>query len=113
MRVTPTHLQVGRAVMARKPQLPDGALRMDLVLCADLCPVMEAMMMALDMGWMVNLVGPRASGKTSLVRMLAALTGHRLREFAMNSGVDTMEILGGFEQVKEEEKKKKKTEKNE
>ncbi|KAJ2421869.1 AAA ATPase midasin, partial [Coemansia sp. RSA 2531] len=48
---------------------------------------------------MAILVGPAGSGKTSLVRWLANATGNRLIEFAMNSGVDTSDILGGFEQV--------------
>lgn len=48
---------------------------------------------------MTILVGPTASGKTSLVRLLALLTGHRLRVMAMNSSMDTTELLGGFEQV--------------
>ncbi len=43
---------------------------------------------------MCILTGPSASGKTSLVRSLAQLTGHTLHEFAMNSSVDTTEILG-------------------
>lgn len=32
-------------------------------------------------------------------RLLAALSGNHLQEFAMNSAVDTSELLGGFEQV--------------
>lgn len=51
------------------------------------------------MGWMAILVGPTASGKSSLVHLLALLTGHRLRVMAMNSAMDTTELLGGFEQV--------------
>lgn len=34
-----------------------------------------------------------------MVRLLAALTGQKLRSIAMNSAMDTTEILGGFEQV--------------
>lgn len=51
------------------------------------------------MSWMVILVGPAAVGKTSLVELLAHLTGHRLKIMAMNSAMDTTELLGGFEQV--------------
>lgn len=32
-------------------------------------------------------------------RLLAEATGNQLDEFAMNSAVDTSELLGGFEQV--------------
>lgn len=57
-------------------------------------------MKCVEKGWMTILVGPTASGKTSLVRLLALLTGHRLRVMAMNSALDTTELLGGFEQVR-------------
>jgi hypothetical protein len=41
----------------------------------------------------------KLGGKTSLVRTLATLCNTELLEFAMNSAVDTAELLGGFEQV--------------
>jgi len=44
-------------------------------------------------------VGPRSCGKTSLVHLVAQLTGNRLEVMAMNSAMDTTELLGGFEQV--------------
>lgn len=56
-------------------------------------------MKCVHMGWMVILVGPAAAGKTSLVQLLAYLTGHQLKILAMNSSMDTTELLGGFEQV--------------
>lgn len=60
---------------------------------------LESLMKCVEMGWMTIVVGPTASGKTSLVRLLSLLTGHRLRIMAMNSAMDTTELLGGFEQV--------------
>ena len=44
-------------------------------------------------------VGPQSCGKSSLVQMLATLSGNRLNVLAMNSAMDTTELLGGFEQV--------------
>jgi len=44
-------------------------------------------------------VGGPGVGKTSLVEMLAALSGNRLHVLPMNSSTDTTELLGGFEQV--------------
>lgn len=44
-------------------------------------------------------MGPSNSGKSTVIRCLAELTGHKLLEFPMNSNTDTMELLGGFEQV--------------
>lgn len=60
---------------------------------------LESLMKCVERGWMTILVGPTASGKTSLVRLLALLTGHRLKVMAVNSAIDTTELLGGFEQV--------------
>lgn len=45
-------------------------------------------------------MGQRSCGKTSLVQVLAELTGNRLEMMAMNSAMDTTELLGGFEQVR-------------
>jgi midasin len=55
---------------------------------------LENMMKCVEMGWMTILIGPSASGKTSLVRLLAELTRNNLYEFSMNTGVDTTELLG-------------------
>ena len=44
-------------------------------------------------------VGPKACGKTSIVESIAQLTGNTLNTLAMNSNMDTTELLGGFEQV--------------
>jgi ABC-type polar amino acid transport system ATPase subunit len=54
------------------------------------------MMMCVQMGWPSLLIGPPASGKTSLIRLLAQLTGNRLHEFAMTSSMDYTELLGCF-----------------
>lgn len=45
-------------------------------------------------------VGPRSCGKTSLVHLVSQLTGNKLEVMAMNSAMDTTELLGGFEQVR-------------
>lgn len=50
-------------------------------------------------GWPLILVGPSNAGKTELVRVLAGLAGARLDEFSMNSDIDSMDLLGGYEQV--------------
>lgn len=49
--------------------------------------------------WPVILVGPSNSGKTDLVMFLAATVGAEVAMFSMNSDVDSMDILGGYEQV--------------
>lgn len=60
---------------------------------------LEALMKCLEMGWLAILTGSKSGGKTTLVRQLAALEGRTLREFSMNAEVDTLELLGSFEQA--------------
>lgn len=52
-----------------------------------------------NLSFSTDQVGPRSCGKTSLVHLVAQLTGNRLEVMAMNSAMDTTELLGGFEQV--------------
>uniref|UniRef100_A0A8C8D189 Midasin n=1 Tax=Oncorhynchus tshawytscha TaxID=74940 RepID=A0A8C8D189_ONCTS len=96
--ITPLNLQVGFSVLQRSGGSP-VALDPPLSITHQALRPLESLMKCVEMGWMTVLVGPTASGKTSLVRLLALLTGHRLRVMAMNSAMDTTELLGGFEQV--------------
>ncbi|XP_060072903.1 midasin-like [Ylistrum balloti] len=70
-----------------------------LYLLHHLLEPMEAVMKCVQMNWMSILVGPQSCGKSSLVQLLSSLTGHHLHVLAMNSSMDTTELLGGFEQV--------------
>jgi midasin len=45
-------------------------------------------------------VGTAGVGKSSVVELLAELSGNQLHILPMNSATDTTELLGGFEQVK-------------
>ncbi|KAI9262309.1 P-loop containing nucleoside triphosphate hydrolase protein [Phascolomyces articulosus] len=95
--VAPDQLVVGHSCLPRLAQKSTPHLD-EHILHTFLAPL-EALMKCVESGWMAIVTGPSASGKTSLVRLLSRLTGNRLQEFAMNSSVDTMELLGGFEQV--------------
>ncbi|KAJ1979967.1 AAA ATPase midasin [Dimargaris verticillata] len=100
--ITPTSVQVGVARLTRETgavQDSVSAWSHALRLLRGLLPALEATMVCVQQGWMPILVGSAATGKTSLVRLLAQLTGHTLLEFSMNSSIDSMELLGGFEQV--------------
>ena len=59
---------------------------------------LEAVAHCVQRGWMSILVGGTASGKTTIVQMLAALSGNRLRQAALTAATDTSELLGSFEQ---------------
>ncbi|KAJ1723598.1 AAA ATPase midasin, partial [Coemansia erecta] len=101
LQMTPAAVQVGGAVLARAPGAgPDASPHVPRLRALHaMLPALEALATCVEMRWPAILVGPAGCGKTALVRWLAAAAGHRLVEFAMNAGVDTSEILGGFEQV--------------
>src|SRR5205085_2054370 len=62
-------------------------------------PVVETVMTCVEQNWPCILVGPSGSGKSSIIRLLASISGHELDEMALNTDVDTIDIVGGFEQV--------------
>ncbi|XP_030054953.1 midasin [Microcaecilia unicolor] len=96
--ITPYNVQIGYSVLTRGtcvPPLSHG----QLALLHNSLQSLESVMKCVQMGWMVILVGPATVGKSSLIQLLALLTGHRLKIMTMNSAMDTTELLGGFEQV--------------
>ncbi|KAH3757277.1 AAA ATPase midasin [Pelomyxa schiedti] len=97
--LSPSIFQVGHSWLMRSDPLPSFLTRSNLELLQSFTSPLQHIMKCIEMGWLTILVGPTASGKTSLVRLLSVLTGNRLHEFSMNSSVDTMELLGGYEQV--------------
>ena len=64
-----------------------------------LLPPLRDLARCVRQGWCALLVGGAGSGKSSLVRTLAALVGAPLVEHAMTPATDTSELLGGFEQL--------------
>lgn len=94
---SPEHAQFGHALLERSSD-SDPADAPLSILHAHLSPL-EAIAKSISLGWLVIVSGPGSSGKTSILRLLSQLSGRRLREFTMNPGVDTMELLGSFEQA--------------
>ena len=88
---------VGHFIEGRKSSFISPS-RPGIILQAHL-PWIEAMGVALQQGWLVIISGPPDSGKTSLVRVMAELTGNPLQEVPINYATDTTDILGSYEQV--------------
>ncbi|KAI9276342.1 P-loop containing nucleoside triphosphate hydrolase protein [Umbelopsis sp. AD052] len=98
--ISPSHVQVGHSLLTRRAVTTGiNSLEQEQHLLQSSLAPMETLMKCVEMNWMAIINGPSSSGKTTLIRLLSNLTGNVLEEFAMNGGVDTMELLGGFEQV--------------
>ncbi|KAK4056723.1 AAA ATPase midasin [Microbotryomycetes sp. JL221] len=97
--VTSDHAQIGHSLVSRSGSgFGDRLTTMQSISKASLQPL-EALIKTLDMGWLAILTGPRNCGKTTFARQVAALSGRRLHEFSMSAEVDTLELLGSFEQA--------------
>ncbi|KYN19484.1 Midasin [Trachymyrmex cornetzi] len=97
MHITTDKFVIGEVMLSRKncsePQ------DFNLLVLRDQKRTLKSLMQCVKMNWMSILVGTSGSGKSSVVRLLAALTGQKLRSITVNSAMDTTEILGGFEQT--------------
>ena len=60
--------------------------------------LLESMLLCVQHCWPCLLVGSSGSGKSRLIRHLAANVGADLVEFPLNSDMDTMDLVGGYEQ---------------
>lgn len=90
-------LQVGHSLLTRgdSPCLPHFRLSPPVLLGRQ----NEAFLKCMEMAWPIILVGPSGAGKRSLVRHNAEMLNKHVTEFTMHPGVDTMEMLGSFEQA--------------
>ncbi|KAG8582222.1 hypothetical protein GDO81_007964 [Engystomops pustulosus] len=96
--ISPQNIQVGFSVLPRGTNSYSTTHR-NMSLLHHSLQSLEPVMKCVELGWMVILVGPAAAGKSSLIQLLALLTGNKLNVMAMNSAMDTTELLGGFEQA--------------
>ncbi|KAF9464151.1 midasin nuclear AAA ATPase [Collybia nuda] len=94
--ISPSYIQIGHFVSQRKNLVtfspPGRILKMHL-------SSLESLGHCISQSWLAILTGPRNSGKTDAVRVLAHFTGNFLQEIPVNSSTDTMDILGSFEQA--------------
>jgi midasin len=95
--LSPNAYQVGMAYMTRSPlmqRLPFPAINPIHRL-----PELESIMICVQQNLPCILVGTSGSGKTTLLEHVAAASGKSIVVFPLNADIDTMDLVGGFEQV--------------
>ena len=106
--LSPTMLHVGKATIPRRQrskaatdyvQPVMGRRQTQLGLLHHQMEYLECVAKCVQHGWPCCVVGGSCSGKTSLIRVLAKLSGQRLNEIALTGSTDTSDLLGGFEQM--------------
>ncbi|ORX44311.1 P-loop containing nucleoside triphosphate hydrolase protein, partial [Piromyces finnis] len=98
INISNEYVQIGHSTLPRQSHNRFDFQNNNYELLTTFLKPLESLMKCVELNWMAILTGATATGKTSMVRLLANITGNELFEFSMNSGVDTMELLGGFEQ---------------
>ncbi|OAX84398.1 hypothetical protein ACJ72_01230 [Emergomyces africanus] len=93
-----SQFQVGLSVLQRDPLIQNFNDPHMKILPRDL-PIMESLVLCITQRWPSILVGESGCGKTAVLRKLAALSGSKVVELALNADTDTMDLIGGFEQV--------------
>ncbi|KAK9099488.1 hypothetical protein Syun_026533 [Stephania yunnanensis] len=98
VQINRRYLTVGDTSIMRNHTQPDKLSNNQLHILPGIRHSLEAVAHCVKYQWLCILVGPTASGKTSLVRLLAQLTGNVLNELNLSSTTDVSELLGSFEQ---------------
>lgn len=98
VQLNPQYLIVGNVSIERNRYLSPGVSNSDLKILPGFRNSLEAVAQCVKNQWLCILVGPASSGKTSLIRLLAQLTGNVLNELNLSSATDISELLGSFEQ---------------
>ncbi|KAL0354501.1 UNVERIFIED_CONTAM: Midasin [Sesamum radiatum] len=98
VKLTPDTVIVGDVSVARNLYQSSGLSSNNIMDLPGLRHCLEAVAQCVKHQWLCILVGPPSSGKTSMVRLLAELTGNVLNELNLSSATDISELLGCFEQ---------------
>lgn len=96
--ISPKFLQVGLGYLTRD-SLVQHTPNPNVQLSKHQWPILESLMICVQRSWPCILVGSSGCGKSVLIKQLAAYNGAQLVEFAVNSDIDTMDLVGGYEQI--------------
>ncbi|KAI3727341.1 hypothetical protein L1987_67154 [Smallanthus sonchifolius] len=97
VQVNPENLIVGNTCVKRS-NVQSSTISCELKILPGQRQSLETVAQCLHHQWLVLLIGPAASGKTSLIRLMSQLTGNVLNELSLSSATDISELLGCFEQ---------------
>ena len=93
--VGPLFYQCGLALLSRNSKSrPRNAWS-----CLQDIPILESVMLCVQQNWPCLLVGSSGSGKTSLIQHVGGMTGADIVELSLSSDMDTMDLVGGYEQI--------------
>ncbi|XP_078434368.1 midasin-like protein isoform X2 [Wolffia australiana] len=98
VQINAEYLVVGKVALPRNHFQPAKLAPIDLNVLPGARKYLEAAIQCVQHQWLCILGGPSSCGKTSLVQLLAQLTGNVLHEINLSSGTDVSELLGCFEQ---------------
>ena len=92
------HLQIGLGIISRNQLIQPLTHRL-CRLPSSHFPVAESVMLCIQNNWPCLLVGASGSGKTNLINYLATCAGRSVVNLPLNIAMDTMDLLGGYEQL--------------
>ncbi|KAK4269128.1 hypothetical protein QN277_022325 [Acacia crassicarpa] len=98
IEIKSNNLIVGHAAIKRNHVQLSTSLSCQLHMLPEIRQSLEAAAHCVQHQWLCILIGPPCSGKSSLIRLLANLTGNVLNEVNISSAADISELLGSFEQ---------------
>ncbi|KAL9073027.1 MAG: hypothetical protein Q9157_004900 [Trypethelium eluteriae] len=97
--LSPSTCQVGLGLMARRVDIDNTPTDWHAALLPLQLPIMESLMICVQRNWPVILSGSTGTGKTNLLKRLAASVGTDPLIFSMSADIDAMDLVGAYEQV--------------
>jgi midasin len=95
--VSPKTYQCGLALLSRN-SVNLNPVRAASVPKVDL-HILESVMICVQQNWPCLLIGPSGSGKTNIIHHISSIVGADIAELTLNADTDTMDLVGGYEQV--------------